>query len=200
MTEEIVITGIKSNISQNFIKLLGEVNIHGIRVESIQDYLWADKYLFCQGVLYPKREDDQSEQEKDNSKFVNFQSIADACDKILTENSKARICIIGSESGYRGSFDGSYAKYKKMIHEYIETAPIQFPTQQIVGLAPTIIEDTAMTQNRKDHDNINRRRQEHPLKRFLYSNEVSSMAYTLLYQQPYINKTVIRMHGGMNGN
>lgn len=198
MIEDVVITGIKSNISQNFIKLLGEVNIHGVRAESIEDYLWADKYLFCQGVLYPKQEEDQSEQEREHSKFVNFQSIADACDMILAGNPRARICIIGSESGYRGSFDGNYAKYKKMIHEYIETAPIQFPTQQIVGLAPTIIEDTAMTQNRKDQDNLDRRRKEHPMGRFLKSSEVASMAYTLLYKQPYINKTVIRMHGGWN--
>lgn len=198
MTEEVVITGIKSSISQNFIKLLGEVNVHGIRVENINNYLMADKYLFCQGVLYSKTEEDQTKEEKKRSEFINFQSIVNACNKILEKNAKARICIIGSESGYRGSFDASYAKYKKKIHEYIETTTLQFPTQQIVGLAPTIIEDTDMTKNRKDQDNLDRRRKEHPMKRFLKSSEVASMAYTLLYEQPYINKTVIRMHGGMN--
>jgi hypothetical protein len=35
------------------------------------------------------------------------------------------------------------------------------------------------------------------MKRFLKAKEVASMAYTLLYEQPYVNRTIIRMHGGM---
>ena len=130
------------------------------------------------------------------SKYLNYQSIVDAVDKILKINDKARICIIGSESGYSGSFDDTYAKYKSLLHDYIESTRLRTEHQQLVGLAPTIIEDTKMTQSRTDLEVLDSKRNNHPMKRFLLSHEVAEMSYTLLYNQAYINRTVIRMHGG----
>ena len=192
----VIITGIKSNIAHEFIKCLSTETVMGVRVEDMPEYShFGDLFVFCQGFLLPKTIKEQTEEEKDKSMWINYKSIKESCDMIFEINENARVCILGSESGYKGSYDGSYAKWKKEIHEYIETKELK-PNQQLVGIAPTIVEDTKMTQDRKDVDNLNRRRDNHPMKRFLTSEEVGKMIYTLLYEQPYINKTVIRMHGG----
>ena len=57
---------------------------------------------------------------------------------ILATNPSARICIIGSESAYRGSFDGTYAKSKAAIHRYVEATPTH-GQQQLVAISPGII-------------------------------------------------------------
>lgn len=198
----IAITGIKSNIAHSFIKLLSNEMVIGTRAEHLKEHadvytheLDVNRFVFCQGYLIPKRAVNQSDTEKDKSYRSNYSSIVEACDAILDINPDARICIIGSESGYRGSFDDSYADNKKLIHKYIEDKDL-LPDQQLVGIAPSIIEDTEMTQSRTDVDNLNKRRYSHPMQRFLTSNEVAQMIYTLLYEQPYINRTIIRMHGG----
>lgn len=189
------ITGHRSIIAEQFMKLhSGEVEFFCERAESMPPNL--DKYFFCQGFLSGKSRDDISKEDYIKTWESNYNSIARACDKIMNSNQRARICIIGSESGYRGSYDSTYAESKKAIHEYIETKPILYPDQQIVGIAPHIIADTRMTMNRTDVYNLNNKRNNHPMKRFLTSMEVAKMAFTLLYEQPYINRTIIRMHGG----
>ena len=115
--------------------------------------------------------------------------------RILATNSAARICVIGSESGYRGSYDGTYAEAKAVLHHYIEATCLR-PGQQLVGISPGIIADAGMTTRRMDTENLARRLEEHPKRRFLVAREVARMAQTLLYDQPYISGTIIRMHGG----
>jgi len=194
MRNRVLITGHKSTIAQEFDKLTPDECV-GIRVEQMYYYRDFDRYLFCQGYLLPKTDEEKTPRERDKSRFVNYTSIVDAVNMIFEVNPNARICILGSESGYKGSYDNTYAKWKNKIHEFIENTPTK-QGQQLVGISPSIIEDTAMTQNRKDVDNLNRRRNNHPMGRFLYAEEVARMAYTLLYEQPYVNRTVIRMHGG----
>ena len=194
---EVVITGIKSTIASEFVRLLYDDTVHGIRVEDMHRHMQADRYLFCQGYLVPKTSAEQTDQEKEKSYYINYDSIALSISNIINYNPKARICVIGSESAYRGSYDDSYAKNKRLIHKYIEDKELLTPYQQLVGIAPTIIEDSKMTRDRTDIDNLKRRRNEHPMKRFLMAKEVALMAYTLLYDQPYVNRTIIRMHGGM---
>ena len=194
---EVVITGIKSTIATNFISMLSDETVHGIRVENMHNYLQADKYLFCQGYLVPKTSKEQSPEESEKSYYVNYKSIVNSIESIIDKNPKARICVIGSESGYRGSYDDNYAKYKKKIQSFIEDKKLLTPYQQLVGIAPTIIEDSKMTRDRTDIDNLNKRRSEHPMRRFLKAEEVAHMAYVLLYEQPYVNRTIVRMHGGM---
>lgn len=198
MAKSVVITGIKSRIAYNFIRSLKDETVIGIRCEDIKDFLEEDMYLFCQGLLYPKLIEEQTQAEQEASIYTNYQSIKDACEMLLETNPNCRICIIGSESAYRGSYDGSYAEGKKMIHEYVQDAKIRFKNQQIVAISPTIILDASMTRNREDQENVIHRMKQHPKERWLFASEVAMMAKTLLYEQPYINKTVIRMHGGLD--
>ena len=156
--------------------------------------LTHSRYLFCQGLLRPKRMQDQTEAERVEGFEVNLDSIVRACDAVLAVNESARICIIGSESAYKGSYDDVYAVSKMLIHSYVERKPLK-PGQQIVAISPGIIEDAGMTLRRKDKDKLDMRREAHPMGRFLKSREVAELAHHLLFHQPYIRNTVIRMHG-----
>ena len=194
----IVITGWRSAISEEFRRLLPskEVVIRGKPLEP--DFpMKAHRYLFCQGLLRPKRYEDQTDDEIAEGLEVNYRSIVRICDELFATNDLARVCIIGSESGYRGSFDENYANAKARLHAYVESKILRTPYQQLVAISPGIIEDCRMTMVRQDKDNLARRREEHPKKRFLRAEEVAQMARILLYFQDFVSGTVIRMHGGL---
>lgn len=193
----IVITGWRSAIAEEFRRLLrsNEEIVHGKPLEP-NFPLGAERYLFCQGLLRPKRIEYQTDAEIREGIEVNFASIVRACDLIFASNTLARVCVIGSESGYRGSFDENYASAKELLHAYVEKKRLSSQLQQLVAISPGIIGDCRMTTSRTDIVNLERRRLEHPKKRFLLAAEVAAMARTLLYFQPYVSGTVIRMHGG----
>lgn len=190
----IVITGFTSNIAIAFQHVERPEEIYYCRVPDDGFPLDAERYLFCQGLLRPKKMQDQTEAERTESFEVNLDSIVRACDAVLAVNDTARICIIGSESAYKGSHDDCYAIAKMLIHSYVERKSLK-PGQQIVAISPGIIEDAGMTLRRQDKDRLALRREAHPMKRFLKSREVAELAHHLLFHQPYIRNTVIRMHG-----
>lgn len=193
----IVITGWRSQIAVEFKALLpkGEVPVWG-RVVGGPFPLSADRYLFCQGLLYPKTSAEQTEDEIKASIKANYGSIAIECRRIFAVNDRARVCIIGSESAYHGSYDGTYAASKRKIHNFVENLHLESPHQQLVAISPGIIEDAGMTTRRTDVENLDRRRAEHPKRRFVTSIEVAKMAHFLLYGSDYVTGTVVRMHGG----
>ena len=194
----IVITGYTSMIAQRFALITGWSDadeLYRCRVPDENFPLDAGRYLFCQGLLRPKRMQDQTEEERAEGFEVNLDSIVRACDAVLAVNESARICIIGSESAYKGSFDDVYAVSKMIIHSYVERKKLGLG-QQLVAISPDIIGDAGMTTRREDRDALEMRRKAHPMKRFLRSSEVAELALHLLYHQPYIRNTVIRMHGG----
>lgn len=157
----------------------------------------ADRYLFCQGLLYPKSADEQTEEERAESMDVNAHQVIQACDVIFGGNARARVCVIGSESAISGSFDGTYAKAKAKLHRYVETKRLPYPGQQLVCVAPSIIENCQMTIRRLDRDNLERRKSRHPKRRFIDASEVARLVKFLLYEdRGYITGAVIRVHGG----
>jgi len=194
----IVITGSKSNIAAEFIKLVPEKDsIEKIKIKDLSPaYYYSNLFLFCNGLLRSKPSSKQTEKEIHTSLYVNYSSIAFNVAKIIDCNPYARICIIGSESVYKGSFDDTYVFAKKLLHNFIVNYPLNTKNQQLVGISPGIIADTGMTTRRKDTNNLLKRKTSHPMKRFVTSREVAKLCYTLLYEQPYINRTIIRMHGG----
>ncbi len=158
------------------------------------------RYLICQGILYGKKRIDMSAEEIFDTYQVNCHQMVDMCEKILENNDRARICVMGSESGFSGSYDECYADAKSILHHYVETTVIK-PEQQLVCVSPTIIEDSGMTIRRTDVDNLNNKRRGHPKGRFLSSREVAKMIHFLLYEdEGYTTGTIIRMHGGMKKN
>jgi NAD(P)-dependent dehydrogenase (short-subunit alcohol dehydrogenase family) len=191
----VVITGIKTTIAQEFVNMLKGETVHGVRVEDINPYQ-SNRYLFCQGYMIPKRRADQTDEEIAKSRYINYSSISKAIDDILNVNDDARICVIGSNSAFDGSYDDSYALNKKRIHDYVCSKKLTGAGQQIVAIAPTVVEDAGMTYRRADTKNLKNRRRQTRMGRFIYAREVAALAYHLLYEQPYISNTVIRMDGG----
>lgn len=157
----------------------------------------ANRYLFCQGVINPARIVDQSDLTVAKTFLVNAGRVIRDCDRILEANDKARIVVIGSESGFTGSFDGAYAASKSALHAYVETKRLRTPDQQLVCIAPTIIVDAGMTARRTDHKNLVERRMDHQKKRWLTSIEVARLIHFALYVDAgYLTGIVIRMNGG----
>lgn len=192
----IAIRGMGSNIAKAF---LGVVCRSGMPLEikrnSVPPFN-ADQYLICQGILYGKRRVDMTNDEISETYKVNYVQPACMCDAILEHNPTARICVIGSESGISGSYDECYADSKKLLHHYVETKHTE-AGQQLICVAPSIIEDAGMTLRRTDVENLDRLRDRHPKGRFLTSKEVAKMIYFLLFEDlGYTTGVVIRMHGG----
>lgn len=159
--------------------------------------LGADRYLITQGLIRSKHSSEQTQDEIAEGWAVNYGDVKQACEQILSANDRARICVIGSESGFRGSFDDVYAEAKAQLHAYVETRGLNSPRQQLVCVSPGVIEDAGMTLRRNDPDRLEQRRKGHPQRRFLRSAEVARLVHFLLYvDQGYLSNTVIRMHGG----
>jgi NAD(P)-dependent dehydrogenase (short-subunit alcohol dehydrogenase family) len=176
----LVVTGMGSTIVQELQELLPDEQI--VRVDANAIFVpQSDRYLLCAGVIRPKMLSVQTEEEVAETLNVNFVWPAQMCELILSENMTARICVIGSESGYSGSFDMAYAGAKAAMHMFIETSKLQ-PRQQLVGIAPSIIEDSGMTNRRQDVDNLSTRRKEHPKGRFLEAMEVAKLVKHVLYE------------------
>lgn len=156
----------------------------------------CDRFFLCAGLLRPKTLTGQTAAEVDETLFVNLIRPMRICDGILQRNPNARIVVMGSQSGITWSYDGAYAAAKAALHRYVETKKLG-PHQQLVCVAPSIIEDTAMTRARTDVENLKKRMDSHPKRRFLKAIEVARMVHFLLYvDQGYTTGTVIRMDGG----
>lgn len=157
----------------------------------------AHRYLFCQGLLYGLPSAKMVDAEVAETFSVNAASVINSCNEIIDANPLARICVIGSESGFTWSYDDAYAAAKAALHRYVETKRLKTPDQQLICVAPGIIGDAAMTRARKDTDRLLIRAAHHPKKRFLLSEEVARLVHHVLYVDAgYLSGVVLRMNGG----
>ena len=159
----------------------------------------GERYLFCTGLINQLRLCDQSDEMIAETFRVNAISVIRECDRLIDVNPKARICVIGSESGFRGSFDSAYATAKAALHRYVETRRLKYPDQQLVCIAPSCVLNTDMNRQRNADGvvSLENRRVVHPKQRWLQPIEVARMIYFLLcVDEGYTTNTVIRMNGG----
>lgn len=192
----LAVTGYHSRIVQELKTLLPDGE-EVVRIDDAVPWSWSERFLLCAGVIRPKRLSEQTIGEINETMAVNCIRPMQICDHILAGNDAARICVVGSESGYAWSYDGAYAASKAALHRYVETKKLK-PDQQLVCVAPSIIEDTLMTMVREDTENLGRRRAEHPKRRFLRAIEVARVIHFLLYQDDgYLSGQVVRMNGGV---
>jgi NAD(P)-dependent dehydrogenase (short-subunit alcohol dehydrogenase family) len=193
----IAIRGYSSSLAQALLPLLPEDEC-AVPVERGATNTAAHRHLFAQGVIHAKPMAQMTDGEKLDSWNANAGMTIAQCNLILATNEEARICVIGSESANSWSFDDCYAASKAALHRYVETKKLK-PRQQLICVAPTIIEDSRMTRARVDLENLGRRRDSHPKKRFLSMLEVVRMVHFVLYvDRGYTTGTVIRMNGGMH--
>lgn len=156
-----------------------------------------DSYIFNIGFLQAKNILDQSTDEIYSSLAINAIFIIKCCEYILKTNSQARIFIIGSESGRKGSFDTTYFLSKSMLRSYVRQRNLNSPEQQLLLISPSTIEDSRMTEERDDRERLNHYRAQHPKKRFLSSNELAGYISELIKNpSTYLCNTEIEINGG----
>ena len=124
-------------------------NIETALIESLFDKDY-DVYIFNLGYLQAKRIKDQSSSNIIKSLSINALFTIKSCEFIFDNNPKARIFIIGSESGKKGSFDTSYFLAKSMLRAYTKERKLSFEDQQLLLVSPSTIEDGKMTSSRSD--------------------------------------------------
>lgn len=190
----LAVTGYRSRIVQELITLLPDGE-DVLRIDG--EPPTCERYFLCAGVLRPKRITEQTADEIAETIRVNCTLPIQLCDRVLERNDRARIVVMGSESGFAWSYDGAYAAAKAGLHRYVKTKQLR-PGQQLVAVAPSIIADTGMTEARDDAENLECRRGAHPKQRFLRAVEVARLVLFLLYvDDGYLSGQVIRLNGGL---
>lgn len=202
---KIAITGHKTTIADAFVDHYAKVRGTSLAHEDFfyGDRDWplpsnADAYLFCQGYLAGKSAAEISKTDAYKTWMDNFGSIAADCDAILDANPKARICIITSYSGIKGSYDSVYAGAKAAMNLYIETKRLKYPGQQIVGIAPHIVSPSRMTDTRTDQEALTLRRENRRRQEWIAPEDVAKLAHFLLFcDSGNITNTIIPITGGI---
>jgi 3-oxoacyl-[acyl-carrier protein] reductase len=174
-------------------------NLEEIRPVERGAIAYGTKYLFCVGRILQKQVFRQTQTEIDDAFRINAGQVIADCDALLDSVENARICVVGSESGIKGSFDMAYAAAKAGLHKYVETKRLKYPGQQLVCVAPTCVLDTNMNKQRNADGvaALEARRLKHPKQRWLQPIEVARVIHFLLSEgNDYVTNTVIRVNGG----
>lgn len=192
----LAIRGAKSRIAVELAKLVHCVPVREVaRGERMPPD--ASRYLFCAGLLTPTSLEQMDRADAGDIYWHNCGAIIQECERILWHNGGARICVVGSESAFTGSFNQAYATAKAGLHSWVETRRLDSPAQQLVCVSPGIVSDCGMTQRRTDKGRLQARELGHPKGRFMKAREVAAVVHFLLFQdQGYITNQVIRMNGG----
>lgn len=190
----LTVTGISTTIVQRYLMIKPDIvaRIRAWPSLSMPDCAFdiprADRYILAAGVLYQKPLAMQTGAEIAASMCVNYINVVRICESIFQVNEEARVCVVGSESGYVGSFDETYAGAKAAVHCYVENRKM-LKTQQLVCVAPSIISDSGMTERRKDYPEILGTR------KTVTAMQVAEIIFNLLHGDILVNNTVIRMRG-----
>ena len=156
-----------------------------------------DAYIFNIGFIQNKRILEQTKSQIIKSFCINALFTIKSSEYILQYNSVARIFIIGSESGKKGSFDTSYFLAKSMLRAYTTERRLSSPEQQLLLISPSTISDGKMTSNRTDYNNLTMYKKQHPKQRFLDSIEVSKIVSDIIINEStYLCNTEIELNGG----
>lgn len=184
----------KSSDYDNCISIdANNLDIEEIKKVFVKKY---DCYIFTIGLLQPKSILMQSEEEIIKSMKVNALYIVKCCEYLFKTNANARVFIIGSESGRKGSFDTSYFLSKSMLRAYVRQRRVD-ENQQLLLISPSTIEDSSMTMDRTDYETLEKYRKQHPKKRFLYMQELTLyLTDIILNPSTYMSNVEIEINGG----
>lgn len=177
----LAVTGIRTSIVQEYLALTGEAAFRidadlsrpGVRIE-LPD---ADRFLLAAGVLHGKPIGELTPEQFEECVQVNLVNTIRICEQVLRQFPKARICVIGSESAYNGSYDLAYAVTKAALHRYVELRSVG--TEQTLALvSPPIIVDSGMTLRRSDYAEVLARR------RTVRAEEVAERVLSAFEREP----------------
>lgn len=151
------VTGLRTSVVRELCRLTGD---EPVRIDAdlsdpgaILNIPKCDRYLLAAGLLYGKRTLELSGSEIMAALAVNLVNVIRICETILTRDIAPRICVVGSESGYVGSFEEIYAAAKAGVHAYVMQRATKWP-QQLFAVSPPIISDAGMTMCRADYPGI----------------------------------------------
>ena len=185
------------NYFQKILLLIIQREVSGINKKQLNLIKKSDKIVILHSKLSSKSHLKKSLKDITNQICINLTSIIRICEIALNTNPKARIIILGSESGLKGSYDIIYALTKSSIHKYVEERKIKYKDQQLLCLAPSTISDGKMTLKRKDKKNVKKSININPKKRGINSKEISIFIYKLLFEiTDYVSNTTIHINGG----
>lgn len=154
-------------------------------------------YVINVGILNNMNILDYNEEEAWGSINVNCLAIVKLCEYILKHNVSARIIIIGSESGRKGSYDTVYFLAKSAIRAYVRQRYLFHPDQQLLLVSPSTIIDGGMTKRRKDTHRLAEYENQHPKKRFLSMKELAQIISAIInLDTTYLTNTEIEFNGG----
>lgn len=202
-----IITGARSRIMQELKPLLPEpvrevsrkeCDMSSLTAIENQVALWlsADRIVLAHGDISPVNFYGRSEWEIFRSMNVNLLSVVKICELVLSRNPKVRILVMGSESASKGSHDTTYWLAKSALHEYVRNRRLDFPGQQLVCVAPSVVNNTGMTKG-KDQEKLATMLRQTPKQRGIEPVEVAKLIYFLLFtDEGYITNTVVEMNGG----
>tara|TARA_A100001035_G_C27749326_1_gene485619 strand:+ start:218 stop:886 length:669 start_codon:yes stop_codon:yes gene_type:complete len=165
------------------------------KIKKIIDMQSTNKYLIISGFLQSKKIFDQNKEEISKSFFVNAVGAVLFAEYLFSQKPNARLIIIGSESGFKGSFDLSYALSKSSLKLYVQQKKLKV-NQQILLLSPSTIDNFGMTLRRTDKDNLKKYKENHPKKRFLNSSELIDLIINLFASTSYLTNIEISVNGG----
>lgn len=152
-------------------------------------------YIIASGLLQSRPIELQKLSDVSDSFLINAAGPVTAAELILKNDSSARIFLIGSESGFKGSFDMSYALSKCSLSVYVRNRRLS-ENQQLLLINPSTIGDLGMTVRRKDVARLNSYMRQHPKKRFLDCQELSQIISNLFASSIYLTNTEINVNGG----
>jgi short-subunit dehydrogenase len=142
----------------------------------------VERFVLAAGVLHSERAINLRSHQIYECVAVNMTNVIRICETILDTVEHARICVIGSESGFKGSYNELYAATKAAIHAYVSWTHVS-PTQSLVCIAPPIIRDSGMTLRRKDYpDGLVGRET-------VSAQEVATRVLNALFNGEYLGKT-----------
>ena len=198
-------TGYRTTIVTALVELMPEVCFSHI---TSRDVTWFGlstasdvpvsypRYVFAQGYLGGKRILETAPDMIQKMLSVNLIDVVIQCERILKDNDRARVCVVGSDSGVKGSFDETYFLAKAALHAYVQERQVG-RNQQLVAVSPSIILDSGMSTRRADYKKIMTSQRYLTKGRFVTSVEVARMIKFLLWEDlGYTNNTVVVMDGG----
>ena len=160
----------------------------------VHDY---DFYVINSGLLTAQNFLTQPKIQLLNSVTINLLAPVYIAESILTKKAAAKVFIIGSESGRKGSFDITYFLCKAAIRAYVRQRYLNEQNQQLLLFSPATIEDAGMSTRRSDPERIAEYRQMHPKKRLLESREMAAVLRKFMSKDfSYISNVEIEINGG----
>jgi hypothetical protein len=152
-------------------------------------------FIISSGFLQSKPIVSQSSTEISNSFLVNCAGPVIFAEYIFGQVADARIILIGSESGKKGSYDLSYALSKCSLRMYVKNKAVK-PFQQLVLISPSTVGDLGMTLRREDISRLEDYKRQHPKGRFLTTSELCDVITSVFGLSCYLTNIEIEVNGG----